>query len=161
MKGFVRKGSLPSVENPSETGVPTRSVAAGIETTVGGKLPVGWFRRLRKPGPAKPSGKHRQAPAREKMLRARVRVTGRVQGVYYRAHARNKAARLGVVGWVRNLADGSVEGVVEGNEPSVRAMLDWCRIGSPRAVVDKVDVIWEPYTGEFDRFSVRDTRGQE
>ncbi len=92
----------------------------------------------------------------ERMLRARVRVEGRVQGVYYRVHARDKAARLGVTGWVRNLPDGSVEVVIEGNEPSVRAMIDWCGRGSPRAVVTGVFVSWEPYTGEFDRFTVRD-----
>jgi len=92
----------------------------------------------------------------EKMLRARVIVTGRVQGVYYRAHARDKAVRLGVTGWIRNRPDGSVEAVLEGNEPAVRAMLEWCKEGSPRAVVTGTTVTWEPYTGEFDRFSVRE-----
>lgn len=91
------------------------------------------------------------------MLRARVRVYGLVQGVYYRAHARDKAARLGVTGWIRNMPDGTVEAVVEGNEPSVREMLDWCRQGSPRARVDRVDVVWEPYDGEFRRFLTRKT----
>lgn len=93
---------------------------------------------------------------REKTLRARVVVTGVVQGVYYRAHARDKALRLGVTGWIRNLPDGAVEVVLEGNEPAVRAMLDWCRRGSPRAAVTGVAVTWEPYTGEFCRFSVRE-----
>lgn len=94
---------------------------------------------------------------REKMLRARVLVTGHVQGVYYRAHARVKAARLGVTGWIRNRLDGSVEALLEGNEPAVRAMLEWCQRGSPRAHVSGVAVTWEPPTGEFDRFSVRDS----
>jgi len=103
------------------------------------------------------SEREREVLTGEKMLRAHVRVTGKVQGVYYRGHARNRANRLAVTGWIRNLPDGSVEAVFEGNEPSVRAMLDWCRSGSPRAVVDRVDLVWEPYTGEFDRFSVKDT----
>ncbi|RJQ04507.1 MAG: acylphosphatase [Bacillota bacterium] len=88
------------------------------------------------------------------MLRARVNVQGLVQGVYFRVHARNKARRLGLTGWVRNVPDGSVEAVLEGNEPSVRAMLEWCHRGSPRAKVTNVTVVWEPHTGEFDRFSV-------
>lgn len=93
------------------------------------------------------------------MLRARVRVEGLVQGVYYRAHARDKADRLGVTGWVRNLPDGSVEAVLEGNEPAVRAMIEWCGQGPPRATVTRTVVTWEPYTGEFDHFSVRETPG--
>jgi len=101
-------------------------------------------------------GPRRPQALQEKMLRAHVRVEGRVQGVYYRAHARDKAMRLGVTGWVRNRRDGSVEAVLEGNEPAVRAMLEWCHRGSPRAVVTAVHVTWEPYTGEFDRFSVRE-----
>lgn len=92
----------------------------------------------------------------EKMLRARVVVSGVVQGVYYRAHARDRAARLGVAGWIRNLDDGSVEAVLEGNEPAVREMIEWCRRGSPKAVVNNVVVTWEPFSGEFDRFSVRE-----
>lgn len=90
------------------------------------------------------------------MLRARVRVHGLVQGVYYRAHARDKAVRLGVTGWIRNRPDGTVEAVFEGNDPSVRAMLEWCRTGSPRANVERVDVVWEPFAGEFSRFSTRE-----
>lgn len=111
--------------------------------------PAGWRTRTRHTG--------RKDTVGEKMLRARVQVEGRVQGVYYRVHARDKATRLGVTGWIRNLVDGSVEAVLEGNEPSVRAMLEWCRRGSPRAVVTNVTVTWEPYTGEFDRFSVRES----
>ncbi len=100
--------------------------------------------------------KKRRSHAKERMVRARVVVTGLVQGVYYRAHARDKAARLGVTGWIRNLQDGAVEAVLEGNEPAVRAMLEWCRRGSPRAMVKDTAVTWEPHTGEFRRFSVRE-----
>jgi len=101
-------------------------------------------------------GLRRREP-QETMVRAHARIQGLVQGVYYRAHAKQKAARLGVTGWIRNLADGTVEALIEGNEPAVRGMLEWCRRGSPRAVVERVDVTWEPYSGEFDRFSARET----
>ncbi len=117
-----------------------------------------WFEGLRRmvAGSAGGAGRGGRVPG-ERMLRAHVLVEGRVQGVYYRAHARQKAERLGVTGWVRNLPDGAVELVVEGNEPAVRAMLEWCRRGSPRAVVERTEVTWEPYSGEFDRFSARET----
>ncbi len=117
---------------------------------------MGWLDILRRArGGTSRKGGRREV--REMMLRAHVRVEGKVQGVYYRAHARDKATRLGVTGWVRNLPDGSVEVVIEGNEPSVRAMLEWCRNGPARAEVVRTHVTWEPYTGEFDRFSVRET----
>ncbi len=106
----------------------------------------------------KPAGRRaRERGPQERLLRARVVVTGRVQGVYYRAHARDKAARLGVTGWIRNLPDGSVEAVFEGNEPALRAMLEWCQRGSPQAQVTGTTVTWEPHTGAYDRFSVRET----
>lgn len=79
--------------------------------------------------------------------RARVRVTGRVQGVYYRAHTVEAARRVGVDGWVRNLADGRVEAVFEGRRSAVDGMIEWCRTGSPMARVDEVEVEREPPEG--------------
>ncbi len=90
----------------------------------------------------------------EKQLRARVVITGKVQGVYFRAETRHAATRRKVSGWVRNRADGSVEALFEGDEPSVKAVLEWCRQGSPYARVHHVDVTWETYVGEFDRFDI-------
>ena len=72
--------------------------------------------------------------------RAHVFVTGRVQGVYYRANTRETATRLGVDGWVRNLADGRVEAVFEGAADDVEAMVEWCHDGSPNARVEVVEV---------------------
>jgi acylphosphatase len=103
-----------------------------------------------------PQSGWRNKATREKTLRARVLITGLVQGVYYRAHARHKAMRLGITGWIRNRPNGAVEAVFEGNEPAVRAMLQWCRLGSPGARVSDVAVTWEPPTGEFNRFAVRE-----
>ena len=73
-------------------------------------------------------------------IRAHVFVTGRVQGVYYRATTRERAREEGVDGWVENLDDGRVEAVFEGDREAVEAMVEWCHTGSPRARVDDVDV---------------------
>ena len=75
-------------------------------------------------------------------------ITGRVQGVFYRAGCRDEASARGLAGWVRNNSDGSVEAVFEGPEDDVRAMLDWCRRGPPSAAVEGVKVTWESPKGE-------------
>jgi acylphosphatase len=87
-------------------------------------------------------------------VRVHVIVTGRVQGVAFRADARWAAGRAGVTGWVRNRADGSVEAVVEGGRDSVEQMLAWFRQGSALARVDDVAVRWETYSGEFADFRI-------
>ena len=71
-------------------------------------------------------------------IRAHVFVSGRVQGVYYRATTRDTARERGVDGWVRNLDDGRVEAVFEGTEAAVESMIEWCHAGSPEARVDDV-----------------------
>ena len=71
-------------------------------------------------------------------IRAHVFVSGRVQGVYYRATTRDTARERGVDGWVRNLDDGRVEAVFEGTEAAVESMIEWCHTGSPKARVDDV-----------------------
>lgn len=81
------------------------------------------------------------------VTRARVLVSGRVQGVYFRESARAEALRLGLSGWVRNLADGRVEGAFEGDAASVAAAVAWCRSGPPRALVTGVEVITEDPEG--------------
>jgi acylphosphatase len=69
----------------------------------------------------------------------RVRVTGRVQGVFFRARCAAEAARLGVTGWVSNEPDGSVSGHFEGARTAVDALVDWCRSGPPGARVETVE----------------------
>lgn len=86
--------------------------------------------------------------------RAHVFVTGRVQGVYYRANTRDAAREAGVDGWVRNLPDGRVEAVFEGPEDAVEGMVEWCRTGSPAAEVDDVEVEYGGPEG-MDGFEVR------
>ena len=86
--------------------------------------------------------------------RVRVVVRGRVQGVAFRHYTSLRAEKLGVSGWVRNLADGSVEGLFEGDETAVQALVEWCHSGPPAARVERLDVCQEQYLGEFDDFSI-------
>ena len=90
-----------------------------------------------------------------KGLRAQVRVSGRVQGVWFRTSACETARSLGLTGYVRNLPDGSVEAVFEGPESAVRRAVSWCYQGPPLASVETVDVNWGEPTGRFSDFSVR------
>lgn len=73
-------------------------------------------------------------------MRRAFRVSGKVQGVFYRASTAEEATRRGLRGWVRNRADGAVEGVVEGPDAEVEGFLAWCRVGPPAARVDAVEV---------------------
>ncbi|WP_198953510.1 acylphosphatase [Kitasatospora sp. CB01950] len=81
------------------------------------------------------------------MIRRRVLVSGTVQGVFFRDSCRRAAADAGVVGWVRNLPDGRVEAVFEGDDGPVEQMVAWMRRGPSRAVVDGVEVVPEPLEG--------------
>jgi acylphosphatase len=76
--------------------------------------------------------------------RVHVFVSGRVQGVSYRATTRERARERGVDGWVRNLDDGRVEAVFEGPDAAVEGLVEWCHEGSPRAEVRAVDAETEP-----------------
>lgn len=87
--------------------------------------------------------------------RARVYVTGRVQGVFFRSETEYEAQERGVTGWVRNLRDGRVEAVFEGEEERVKELIEFCRRGPRGAKVTHVDVIWERYAGEFKSFKIR------
>jgi acylphosphatase len=71
-------------------------------------------------------------------IAVRVRITGRVQGVWYRGWTVHQARRLHLAGWVRNRHDGSVEAVFSGPKDAVRAMIDDCRRGPPGAVVGEI-----------------------
>ncbi|MCS6840368.1 MAG: acylphosphatase [Roseiflexus sp.] len=88
------------------------------------------------------------------IVRAHVFISGRVQGVNFRASARAYAREVGVSGWVRNLEDGRVEAVFEGPRSAVQKMVSWCYSGPAHARVDAVDVHWEKPTGEEHGFSI-------
>lgn len=82
------------------------------------------------------------------MKRASVKIYGRVQGVWFRANTKEMAEKIGVVGWVRNMPDGSVEAVFEGEDEKVEKMIEWCRHGPPLARVDGIEVKYEKPKGE-------------
>ena len=86
--------------------------------------------------------------------RYHVWISGRVQGVFFRANTWKQARSLGLSGWVRNLPDGRVESVFEGEELAAEAMLTWSRTGSPPSRVDRVEVVEETATGEFTDFEI-------
>ena len=88
------------------------------------------------------------------MKRMHVIVSGRVQGVFFRAYTRETAQALRLTGWVRNLSDGGVEAVFEGEDTNVQSMLEWCKKGPPHAFVKHVDESEETYTGEFRDFRI-------
>jgi len=86
--------------------------------------------------------------------RARITVSGRVQGVFFRASTVEQAAALGLAGEVRNMMNGDVEILTEGDKEKIEKLIAWCRVGPPPARVDSVDVTWEEYRGEFTGFDV-------
>ena len=88
-------------------------------------------------------------------VRAHVLISGRVQGVVFRAYTQQAAYERGVRGWVRNTRDRRVEAVLEGEGKDVEDMIRWCHRGSPFSDVTSVDVEWQEYTGEFPDFGVR------
>jgi acylphosphatase len=83
-----------------------------------------------------------------------VTIKGRVQGVFYRVFVKDHADSLGVKGWVRNLPDGNVEAVIEGEENAFYALIEECRRGPPLAKIEGVDILEEPFKGEFTRFTI-------
>jgi acylphosphatase len=85
-------------------------------------------------------------------VRARIRITGVVQGVGYRYFVRNTATALGLAGYVRNRSDGSVEIVVEGPRPAVNGFIGELRIGPRFASVEGMDVAWEDPQQDFRGF---------
>jgi len=91
----------------------------------------------------------------EEQVRARIIVKGRVQGVFFRLETQRAARRYGVYGWVRNRRDGSVEALMEGGASAVGDLVEWCKQGPPRSIVEQTDVVWEAYKGEFADFGVR------
>lgn len=88
-------------------------------------------------------------------VRVHIFVSGKVQGVFFRSGTKQKALELALTGWVRNLADGRVEAVFEGEEEGIEKIVEWCRKGPAYARVEDVEVVQEQYTGEFKGFTQR------
>lgn len=87
--------------------------------------------------------------------RAHVFVSGRVQGVFFRTETQDEALKHGVTGWVRNIPDGRVEAVFEGEKENVEKLIEFCRRGPPGARVTNVEVTWENYKGDYGSFIIR------
>ena len=88
------------------------------------------------------------------LVRVQVLISGRVQGVFYRAYTRDQARARGLTGWVRNLPDGRVAAVFEGDRKKIDSMLAWCWEGPPYAAVDEILTDWQPHRGEFQDFGI-------
>ena len=87
--------------------------------------------------------------------RAHIFVAGRVQGVFFRSETKHNADRHNVKGWIRNLPDGRVEAVFEGEKEGVQKLIEFCKHGPPSARVTNVELTWENYTGEFASFKMK------
>jgi len=86
--------------------------------------------------------------------RAHLYISGRVQGVYFRNSVAELADNLGVLGWVRNLYDGRVEAILEGEEANVEKIAEFCRRGPAGAYVLNLETKWEEYRSEFTDFKI-------
>jgi acylphosphatase len=87
-------------------------------------------------------------------VRARILITGLVQGVFFRREITDLARNLGVTGWVRNIPDGSVEVICEGDRDKLDKVIQFCRVGPSGARVRNVDVDWLDFRGEFRGFRI-------
>ena len=88
------------------------------------------------------------------MIRAHLFISGRVQMVLFRASTQLKAKRLGLTGFVRNLRDGRVEAVIEGEQENAQKLIEWCKKGPILARVRDIKITQEKYTGEFNKFNI-------
>lgn len=88
------------------------------------------------------------------MKRIHVWISGRVQGVFFRANTRRKAMDLGLKGWVKNLEDGRIEAVIEGKDSDVKKMLQFLQKGPFGAKITKFDIKEEKYKGGFESFEI-------
>ena len=86
--------------------------------------------------------------------RVRLFIKGKVQGVFFRQALKVTAKKNKVVGWVRNLKDGRVEALLEGEDVDVSALVEWCHAGSANARVEDIEIKNEKYKGEFSKFQV-------
>ncbi len=87
-------------------------------------------------------------------VRARIIITGTVQGVFFRREITDLARRLGLAGWVRNLSDGSVEAIAEGDKSRLDELVRFCHVGPAGAKVRNVDVEWSEITGDLHEFRI-------
>ena len=102
-----------------------------------------------------PSAEFRTNPEQGRRIRTQIFVLGKVQGVWFRESTLKRAQKLGVFGWVRNLPDGRVEAVFEGDREMVENMVKWAKKGPFWAKVNALEADWQEYRGEFASFEIR------
>ena len=90
------------------------------------------------------------------LCQAHIFISGKVQGVFYRASCQDVAVRYGLNGWVRNLPTGQVEVLVQGNKENLEKFIEWCKKGPPSARVIDVNINWENVSEIFNGFGVSD-----
>ena len=89
------------------------------------------------------------------MISVHVFISGKVQGVWYRANTKNKAEEIGIKGWIRNTRDNKVEALFQGNEKQINDMISWCKKGSPMARVTDIKFEEIQDLNIFDNFTIR------
>jgi len=87
-------------------------------------------------------------------IRAHIIAKGKVQGVYFRQNAQRICNEYRVTGWVLNVDDGSVEAILEGDKNSVEDAIGWFKVGPPNAHVEKIELSYDKYSGEFQGFRI-------
>ncbi len=87
--------------------------------------------------------------------RAHLVIEGKVQGVFYRASAKEKADSLGLGGYIRNLTNGSVEVIAEGKHEDINQLIEWCLTGPANARVTDIKITFSPPIGEFNNFHIQ------
>ena len=85
----------------------------------------------------------------------KIKISGKVQGVFFRATSSIKARGFGLVGWVKNEIDGTISIVAEGEDKDLRSFIEWCKYGPDSAEVEKVDIAWSTPTNEFNEFIIK------
>lgn len=85
----------------------------------------------------------------------KIKVLGKVQGVFFRKSTQDKAKELGLKGWVRNESDGSVMTIIQGEEDQLKLMEDWLKVGPSRSQVSELMVLEEGYNLKFESFEIK------
>lgn len=88
------------------------------------------------------------------MLQAHLKITGKVQGVFFRSNAREKAESLGLTGYVKNILDGSVEAVLQGGKNQIESFISWTKEGSSSAKVNNIAINWQSLEKKFSSFRI-------
>ena len=87
-------------------------------------------------------------------MKLHIKIYGKVQGVWFRINTKKNADELGINGWVKNMLDGGVEAIFEGNENDIHNMMNWCLRGSPNSKVEKIEINKIKYSNQYPNFSI-------